>query len=103
MWRHSGSISVQDQSCMTILALCSGVGGPTSFRKFKDEAAHGHPYGGSPLKAYPGPPYTPGTEGAREVEMNAPGGSTSGLHLHRCGSFPLSECTGNGSKGSLPW
>ena len=79
MRRQNDSASAQGQSCMICLALCSGIGGPTSFRKFKDEAAH--PYGGSPLKSYPGPPYTPGTEEAREVEMNAPGGSTPGLHL----------------------
>ena len=65
-------------ACCESLPVCSG-GGPTSFRKFKDEAAY--PHGGAPLKPYPGPPYMSGTDEAREVEMNTPGGSTQGLHL----------------------
>ena len=67
------------------------MGGPTSFRKFKDEAAH--PYGGSPLKSYPGPPYTSGTEEAREVEMNAPGGSTPGLHFQKAQQLERDLCS----------
>ena len=95
MYRQSDGTSAQLQSCLICQTLCRRIGGPTSFIEFKDEAAH--PYGGSTLKASPGPPYTSGTEEMREVELNASGGTTPGSHPHPSRQSPL-KVTAHASK-----